>query len=92
MLPKPNGIWYRIGTIVRHLPPTLSMHMTNDVTVVPPLKIASRKRIAINSQKCGANADKMPKIDWNRMQVIRMGLRPLRSARAPNSTLPAMKD
>lgn len=79
-----------MGTIVLHFPPTISIHITKEVTIVPPLKTASRTLERINAQYQGTNEAMSPNTDWRSMQMIKIGFLPTLSARTPNRMLPTI--
>lgn len=65
------------------------MHMTNEVTIVPPLATAKRNRIPMNPQYHGIRDAAIPKRDWSTMQISKVFFRPCRSANIPKNIFPA---
>lgn len=88
VFPKPKGIWYKIGTIVLHLPPTTSIHITKEVIIVPPLAMAKKNLATKNPINHGDHADRIPQIDCMKMHMIKIFFLPHLSAATPNTMFP----
>lgn len=75
--------------MVLHFPPTISMHMTKEVTMVPPLKTAKRNLARTKDQYHGRKDAIRPNIDWRKMHAMSVGFLPTRSAKTPKNMLPS---
>lgn len=89
--PIPKGIWYKIGTIVLQTPPTISMHITKEVIIVPPLAIAKKNLNRTKPQNQGDHAEIIPHTDWKNIQKTSVFFLPYRSAVTPKTTFPKMR-
>lgn len=88
MLPRPNGIWYSIEIIVLLVPPNTSMHMTKDVTLIPPSANPDRNFINKNAKNQGVYVDIMLATNCNVMVNNRIFFLPNLSDAKPKNTLP----
>lgn len=73
---------------VRQKPPTTSMHITKEETMVPPLAMARTKRSRRKLQNQGAKAAAMLHKAWIKMQIMSTVFRPYLSAATPKRTFP----
>lgn len=77
-----------MAVTVLHFPPTASIHMTKDVTIVPPLETPKKNLVMRKIGNHGTRDEATPKMLCRMIQMTNTVFLPFLSASMPNIILP----